>query len=995
MFISYSNGFFVRKRKNEVGLYALLGLRKRTIGLLLFYENLILGALVLAVGIVIGALVAQVLTAVLLALLGATVDIGMNFSVQAVVNTVLVFSILILFTAIQSYRLIYRYRLIELFRAEQEGEHEPRARVPAALLAVGCLVAGYWFAFQPFSNNSEILRNLSVMAGGIIAGTILLFSSLVIALLKTLRRNQWLYYRGMNLIGISNLVYRIKGHARTLSVISLLSAVALCAASVGLGLYHGFEQTARLTAPFSYMFVAQDDAFNANVDRVIRDDAAHPISVQLTTSVLKTSGQASSAEILSRRAVRADPAPIKIISLHGYNQVATALEIPALGPIEAGQAVAIRPMYTDNELSDYLGETITLTLPGEEVILAFSGMTVERVLNWRYPDIMIVVDDGTYRQIGAQIEPVNYVGYAVQGQSTAKETADSVAAIATPQAELSTFYAVYRLGIEDAALNVFILGFLALVFVLATGSIIYFKQLTEAAADKGRYEILKKVGVSTKDIRRSILQQNAFIFGLPLVVALAHYIAILSTLRRLFGGMAGVNLALPMLVCVVIFMFIYAAYYLITVNAVTRVVTGVSAPTARFAAVALGIGVAAFIGGVLWWTTSAPVDVSAPEAQIALRLPAPTGSFVMGTTELHLVDASRTDPWVPDRPRELMLSIWYPARQASDEQARYMPPGTAAHFDRTTLPDAGVDSERIDWASFRTNAWLDAPVRPSPEGWPVILYSPGGSVPRSFGTAVVEDLASRGYIVVTIDHTYETSAVEFPDGRVLTEQLPDDDRADVVLKMLDVRVHDVRYVLDQLAVIRAGGNPDAAQRSLPAELATTIDLSRIGIFGHSAGGATAAQAMYEDDRIAAGINMDGTLGYMPDHPLPVARHGLDRPFMLINAGYNRDGAVDSHLTAEDRNAFWRNSRGWKIDLSVPEGMHYTFTDYQVLLPALAGRLSLAPQVVQNTIGTVDPARILAAQRAYIAAFFDQHLKDTRQPLLDAPSELYPEVEFVE
>ena len=174
-----------------------------------------------------------------------------------------------------------------------------------------------------------------------------------------------------------------------------------------------------------------------------------------------------------------------------------------------------------------------------------------------------------------------------------------------------------------------------------------------------------------------------------------------------------------------------------------------------------------------------------------------------------------------------------------------------------------------------------------------------------------------------------------------------------------------------------------------------MGFDKIGVFGHSGGGATSAQVMYEDDRIDAGINMDGTMGHMPDNPLPVAEHGLDRPFMLMNSGYNDEGEIDSHLTAKDRHMFWQHSSGWKLDLTIPTGGHFTFTDYQALLPQLQEKLSLSPRVIQQSIGTADPERMIAAQRHYIASFFDLHLKEVQQPLLLSPSEDYPEVQFVE
>src|SRR5690554_1441588 len=993
VFILYSNNTFARKRKKEVGLYSLLGLQRKTIGKMMFYENLIMGTVVLVAGVVIGTFLFRLFSMILIRLLGIAVDVGMAFSIQAVVNTIIVFAAIILLTSIQGYRLIYKFKLIELFRAEHIGEQEPKASVTAGILAVLCLILGYWFAFQRFSGNEEILRNIGIMLVGIISGTILLFSSAVVLVLKMIKRNKKSYYKGMNIITTSNLVYRIKGNSRMLSVISLLSAVALCAFSVGVGMYYGFEQNSRLASPFSYMYIAQDEAFNKKVDNIIRGDEEHPVIAQMTIPVVKSKGEASSTKILSGREEKADENPVKVISIDEYNKVAEKLGISSDINLQKGKAIAIRPMYTDYESSDFKGETLTLKLSEEDITLEFTGMTVERVINWSYPDVMIVVNDDVYKKIEAQSLTVDYVGYVVKDQKTTKKTANALAAIKTPQSKLSTFYTEYRLGIEGAAFNVFILGFLGLVFIMATGSIIYFKQLSEVTSDKPRYEILNKMGVSNRAINRSILKQNAFIFGLPLAIGLAHYIVIINLLKRFFSNLAGVNLTQPIVLCVIIFVFIYVVYFGITVNSSTRIVNGKTLPMVRALVAAVFIFMIALVGILLWTTPPAEKEEPYTAEKIHLELPKPTGQYKVGTTEIQLVDETRVDPWMKDKVRELMISIWYPAQRESEQKVLYMQPGAAKYYDENTITTIGLDPGQIDLSGIGTNAWLNAPAESSEKGWPVILYSPGGSVPRNFGTAVVEDLASRGYVVVTVDHTYETSAVEFPGGRVETGKLTAMN-AETVLKMMDVRVDDMRYVLDQLALIQDGKNPDYEQRELPAGLAKALNLTKVGIFGHSAGGATSAQVMYEDERVGAGIDMDGTMGYMPDYPLDVAKYGLNRPFMLMNSGYNKEGEVDSHLTADDRNSFWKNSTGWKLDLAIPKGAHYTFTDYQILFPQLDRKLSISPRVIQQSIGTANSDQAFEAQKNYIAAFFELHLKGISQPLLESPSTLYPEVEFI-
>lgn len=145
-------------------------------------------------------------------------------------------------------------------------------------------------------------------------------------------------------------------------------------------------------------------------------------------------------------------------------------------------------------------------------------------------------------------------------------------------------------------------------------------------------------------------------------------------------------------------------------------------------------------------------------APARLALPRPTGLFPVGTTELHLVDSGRIDPWSA-KPRELMISLWYPAWPSVRPVAQHLEPGVADFYDHNA-GQVGVTPGMADFAGTRTHSRVDAPAIPGDRT--VIIYSPGGANSRSMGTVLVEDLASRGYLVVTIDHTF-TGPVEFPD----------------------------------------------------------------------------------------------------------------------------------------------------------------------------------------------------------------------------------------
>jgi hypothetical protein len=336
---------------------------------------------------------------------------------------------------------------------------------------------------------------------------------------------------------------------------------------------------------------------------------------------------------------------------------------------------------------------------------------------------------------------------------------------------------------------------------------------------------------------------------------------------------------------------------------------------------------------------------AAPTPQARVALPAPSGRYPVGTVSLELTDHSRANPWAASpRDRQLMVSIWYPAAGTRGyPRAPLMLPGAAAHFGSaagaaTSVYD--IPAGGVDWAAALTSGHELAPVARHAAPFPVVLYSPGAGDPRTTETTLVQDLASRGYVVVTIDHTYDASEVEFPDGTVIDGKL---DQAitqaqqahteqALAQKIFAVRVADVRYVLDTLPALDAGRVPGAVRQPLPRGLAGSLNLRETGMFGVSAGGITTAQAMAENSRITAGIDLDGSIESPlvsdPYAIVPVFQHGLRQPFML------------------------------------------------------------------SDIGTVNPAQAVTAEEAYVSAFFGRWLRGQDNGLLDGPWPRYPQITFV-
>ncbi|WP_426367802.1 alpha/beta hydrolase family protein [Streptomyces sp. E-08] len=372
---------------------------------------------------------------------------------------------------------------------------------------------------------------------------------------------------------------------------------------------------------------------------------------------------------------------------------------------------------------------------------------------------------------------------------------------------------------------------------------------------------------------------------------------------------------------------------------------------------------------------------------VAVSLPPPTGPWPVGTVDLHLVDRTRPDPLVPSKPfRELMIGVWYPAdRRGTSPVAPWLLPGAAADWDAHSAPGMTVPAGAVDWRGIRTHARTGAPAARSAGRLPVVLFSSGDGGTRALGTTVVEELASRGYVVVTLDSPYEADQVEFPGGRVeRAVPLPDDLTPEVIAELLEkharARVADARFVLRRIEALAAGRNPDAGGRPLPAGLPEVLDTSRTGMFGQSLGGSVAAQLAHDDPRVRAAANLDGELVG------PVAHTGVTGPYLLMVSDGKPPAAEPGGSTPRP------GSPGPRITLLLRDARHGSYTDLQVVLPQVTAHLPVpaAPEL----IGTVDPRRSLAAQRAALTAFFDLHLKHRPTTLFEDPGARFPELRIV-
>jgi dienelactone hydrolase len=390
---------------------------------------------------------------------------------------------------------------------------------------------------------------------------------------------------------------------------------------------------------------------------------------------------------------------------------------------------------------------------------------------------------------------------------------------------------------------------------------------------------------------------------------------------------------------------------------------------------ATGVGFGAIILLILVWARSREGT-----------LPAPRGPYAVGRTVFDWVDSARDEPFghLAGAKRELLVWLWYPALTGRNAQpGPYLPARWAEALQ--TFPGSLL---RQRFASVRIHAVDNAPLAPAPQRFPVLILSTGyGRIPADY-TTLAEDLASHGYAVAGIANPYSAPAVVFPDNRIVERDregaIPEDSPAAEkagAAKLVKVWAADIVSTMNQLEKLDAGGNSRFAGR---------LALDRIGLFGHSFGGAASAEACRTDGRCKAAIDLDGT-------PYgDVATAGLAQPFMFmlsepvtppglaIRFFWGSRQAYDEEQESEGRaiDVIYRASaNGYR--LVVRGARHFDFTDSALLFEPL--------MKIFGMLGPIDGGRVLALTSDYVRAFFDRYLENADRPLLRGAPAAYPEV----
>ena len=384
-----------------------------------------------------------------------------------------------------------------------------------------------------------------------------------------------------------------------------------------------------------------------------------------------------------------------------------------------------------------------------------------------------------------------------------------------------------------------------------------------------------------------------------------------------------------------------------------------------------GVGIAVLLG-VLWLDHTRETT-----------LPTPSGPFAVGRTTYVWSDAAQAELMAPQpgTKRELLAWIWYPAapRQPSQTIDDYLPAPWRTALER----QIGVLLTKFltrDLSRVRAHGIRSAEISPEQRSYPVVFMRAGLAALTTDYTALAEDLASHGYVVVGFDAPYRSFVAVFPDGRVIARA--PQNNADLVQKeqlanqLVQAWSADMSFVLDQIERLNTS---DPSGRFLGR-----LDMQRVGVFGHSLGGATALQFCHDDSRCKAGIDVDGA-------PFgSVIGEGVTQPFMFLLSDHRNESDAETRpVEGNIRSIYDRLPSDRRLMIIIRGAGHYMFSDDGAMLksPLAMG--------VMRTLGIVrlDGRRQVAVSEHYISAFFDVYLKGAPvSALLSQPE--YPEVEYI-
>lgn len=593
VFTLYSGNYFMKTQKKEIAVYSLLGMRKEQIAKMMFLETFFIGLTAVVCATLIGTCSTTYFTRALMRFMAIGTDVRFSVKPQAILVTVVAFCALFGVSGYRAYQTIYRYQLIDLLSAAKQSEGVPGFSAPGALVSVALLIGGYTASALMNLNQSgtKLLLPALVVALTVALGTYLLFRNLVPMAVLLLKRKRGFYYRTTNFISISQIAFRLKANSRMLAVVALLAAVTITMISASYSLYRGLEDSVDFYAPYSYLAKGISREQHQEILRTVRDvgavsvtaDTVIPLcNIQIRSDAYALQEDGANAPKLGATVdayLLAESTYLNIIAVTQAPKGAYAsTKTDFTGGLTDAECYFLDGNMIDTYCKRLVGKSLEVSLNGASAQYMVKGAGLHKYIGladlYRHPTV--VVSDTVFADYAARAGAdgtTTFSGFMFNDEMASANTVAAINAIIPARftsggmpANLS-YIGIYQANFALYGSYVFIGLFIGVLFLLAVGSVLYYKLVMEAQEEAPRYEILRKTGMTKREIHVSVAKQLALTYGLPLCVGLVHTVFALLTYNRMMVeiGQETPTLANAALVTL-LFVAVYGVFYALCVR---------------------------------------------------------------------------------------------------------------------------------------------------------------------------------------------------------------------------------------------------------------------------------------------------------------------------------------------------------------------------------------------------------------------------------------------
>ncbi|MUV36427.1 Bacitracin export permease protein BceB [Lentibacillus sp. JNUCC-1] len=583
VFLLYANTLFIKRRGKEIGLFQLIGMTKGAIFRILSVENIILYFGSVVIGVFLGFSVSKLLMMMLFRLTGVEDVASLHFSPEALVQTVLVFTVIYVLLMIMNAVFIKRQTILALFRVTSTAQLKIKRmsiwQAVIGILGIAMILFGYYLSSKLFSSDvlgTQLFLVMITILFSTILGTYFFYKGSVSFIFNLLRKRKGGYLNVNDVLSLSSIMFRMKSNSFLLTVITTASALAIGLLSLSYISYYSAEKTAEenipddfgIPNPVSAEEAPQPDMFMKALDEAGIEYTSHHLDLQQSMANLSDVIALSGDEDASTSMFNSEETPMIVISDEGIEELdAEESEVWFVNKAEILDKI-IR--FKDQ------GE---LSLSGESTThdLEFKGFKDINILparlNGAFP--VAVVDQLIYEQLAADTNPdissefSKYTGVNIKDNRHIEQADEMFHDMGFAKwAGYESQYAAIQDQKMNVGLTMFIVGFLGLAFLITSGCILYFKQMDESEDEKPNYTILRKLGFTQADLIKGISIKQIFNFGIPLIIGLSHsYFAVKSG-----WFFFGTEMVTPMIIVMLIYTGLYSIFGMLSVLYYKRVI---------------------------------------------------------------------------------------------------------------------------------------------------------------------------------------------------------------------------------------------------------------------------------------------------------------------------------------------------------------------------------------------------------------------------------------